>query len=273
MLKYAIYKGLFIDQLIILFGGNTMKRSFYLIVSTLIILNAASGCMAETSQSEKAAPVKSNPSPEGYNGTVVETMNTAGYTYVQVDTGKDKIWAAAPEFQVKVGDLVTVPQGALMQNYQSKTLNRTFPQIYFVSGISVAGAEPAPGKMPPVKAGAPHDNIIPPTPSNIDLSGIKKAEGGKSVAELYANKDSLSGKEVTIRGKVVKFSASIMGKNWIHLQDGTGGTGTNDLTVTTSATAAVGDTVVVKGVLATDKDFGYGYKYDVILEDATVTVE
>ena len=250
-----------------------MKRSFYLIVSTLIILNAASGCMAETSQSEKAAPMQSNPSPEGYNGTVVETMNTAGYTYVQVDTGKDKIWAAAPEFPVKVGDLVTVPQGALMQNYQSKTLNRTFPQIYFVSGVSVAGAEQTTGKTPPVKAGAPHDNIVPATPTNIDFADIKKAEGGKSVAELYAEKDSLSGKKVTVRGKVVKFSASIMGKNWIHLQDGTGGKDTNDLTVTTSATAAVGNTVVVTGVIAVDKDFGYGYKYDVILEDATVTVE
>jgi hypothetical protein len=127
--------------------------------------------------------------------------------------------------------------------------------------------------MPPVKAGAPHDNIVPSTPTNIDFADIKKAEGGKSVAELYAEKDSLSGKKVTVRGKVVKFSASIMGKNWIHLQDGTGGKDTNDLTVTTSATAAVDDTVVVTGVIAADKDFGYGYKYDVILEDATVTVE
>ena len=250
-----------------------MKRSFYLLVSTLIVLNAATGCMAETSQSEKSAPPKSNPVAEGYNGTVVETMNTAGYTYVQVDTGKEKIWAAAPEFQVKVGDLVTVPQGALMQNYQSKTLNRTFEQIYFVSGIYVAGAEPTPAKMPPGKAGAPHENIIPATPQDIDFSSIKKAEGGKSVAELYAEKGSLSGKKVSVRGKVVKFSASIMGKNWIHLQDGTGEAGTNDLTVTTSANAAVGDTVLVKGVLAIDKDFGYGYKYDVILEDAEVTVE
>jgi len=250
-----------------------MKRSFYLIVSTLIVFNAATGCMAETSQSEKAAPAKNNPSTEGYNGTVLETMNTAGYTYVQVDTGKEKIWAAAPEFQVKVGDLVTVPQGALMQNYQSKTLNRTFDQIYFVSGIYVAGSEQTTSKMPPVKAGAPHENIVPATPNNIDFSDIKKAEGGKSVAELYAEKDSLSGKEVAVRGKVVKFSPSIMGKNWIHLQDGTGSTDTNDLTVTTNATAKVGDTVLAKGVLGTNKDLGYGYKYDIILEDATVTVE
>jgi hypothetical protein len=160
-----------------------------------------------------------------------------------------------------------------MQNYQSKTLNRTFDQIYFVSGISVAGAEQTTGKVPAGKAGAPHANIVPPVPSDIYFSDIKKAEGGKSVAELYAEKDSLSGKEVTVRGKVVKFTPSIMGKNWIHLQDGTGSTGTNDLTITTSSTAKVGDTVVAKGILETNKDLGYGYKYNIILEDATVSVE
>ena len=64
-----------------------------------------------------------------------------------------------------------------------------------------------------------------------------------------------------------------MGKNWIHLQDGTGAAGTNDLTVTTAGTASVGNTVVVRGNLTTNKDFGFGYKYDVMVEDAAVTVE
>ena len=76
-----------------------------------------------------------------------------------------------------------------------------------------------------------------------------------------------------VRGKVVKFTPEIMGKNWIHLQDGTGAAGTNDLTVTTSAMAKKGDTVVISGALVIDKDFGYGYAYDVIIEDADVTVE
>ena len=76
-----------------------------------------------------------------------------------------------------------------------------------------------------------------------------------------------------MRGKVVKFTPEIMGKNWIHLQDGTGAAGTSDLTVTTSASAKTGDTVTVKGILVVDKDFGYGYAYDVIIEDAEVTVE
>jgi hypothetical protein len=64
-----------------------------------------------------------------------------------------------------------------------------------------------------------------------------------------------------------------MGKNWLHVQDGTGKPGSNDLMVTSKAAAKVGDTVLVKGVVTLDKDFGAGYRYDVILDDAEVTVE
>ena len=59
----------------------------------------------------------------------------------------------------------------------------------------------------------------------------------------------------------------------IHIQDGTGESGTNDLTVTTSAIVNKGDTVVISGTLVIDRDFGYGYSYEVIIEDADVTVE
>jgi len=103
---------------------------------------------------------------------------------------------------------------------------------------------------------------------------IEKAESG-TVADIFANKDKLAGKEVTVRGKVMKFSPMIMGRNWVHIQDGTGdaASGTNDLTVTTSDSVKVGDTVLVKGKLAANKDFGAGYSYDVIIEEAKVTVE
>lgn len=102
---------------------------------------------------------------------------------------------------------------------------------------------------------------------------ITKAKGGYTVEELFAKKDKLSGKKVTVRGKVAKFSPGIMGKNWIHLQDGSGKQGTNDMTVTTNQTAAVGDIVLITGNLVTNKDFGAGYKYEVIIEEATVKVE
>ena len=109
--------------------------------------------------------------------------------------------------------------------------------------------------------------------TDVDLSGITPAEGGQTIAGIFAGKADLAGKPVKVRGKVVKFSPEIMGKNWLHLQDGTGAAGTNDLTVTTGAMVKKGDTVTVSGVLVIDKDFGYGYAYDVIIEDADVTVE
>jgi hypothetical protein len=93
----------------------------------------------------------------------------------------------------------------------------------------------------------------------------------RTVAEIFAQKSKLKEKMVTTRGRVVKFNLSIMGRNWIHLQDGTGGQGENDITVTTADRVEVGDTVLVKGTLRTEKDFGAGYAYPIIIEDAKVT--
>jgi len=133
----------------------------------------------------------------------------------------------------------------------------------------------APSEAPPasVPATAPHPMPAAPT-ETVDLSGIAKADGGLTVAEVFEGKDQLAGQPVVVRGRVVKSNPDIMGKNWLHVRDGSGAEGTNDLTVTTAgAVPNVGDTVVVKGVLSLDKDFGMGYQYDVIVEDAEVTVE
>jgi ribosomal protein S17 len=215
------------------------------------------------------------PQSGGTSGTVVETMDAAGYTYVQVDSGVEKIWAAAPAFAVSVGDSVVVPEGMPMSNYHSKTLNRDFDVVYFVDSVLNASAPAMPaaasGDMP-----AGHPTVAAPTAApEVDLSNIAKAAGGLTVSEVFADKANLSGKELTLRAKVVKFSPQIMGKNWLHVQDGSGdqAAATNDLTVTTNVTAQVGDTVLITGPLTVDKDFGYGYQYDAIIEDAKVTVE
>jgi hypothetical protein len=105
------------------------------------------------------------------------------------------------------------------------------------------------------------------------VTGIKKADGGQTIAEVYASKDKLAGKPVKIRGQVVKYNAEIMERNWIHIQDGTGAAGSNDLLVTTNDKAKVGDTILITGTLAKDKDFGHNYKYAVLVENAKVTVE
>ena len=107
----------------------------------------------------------------------------------------------------------------------------------------------------------------------MDFSGIEVPGGGKNIAAVYADRKSLEGKEVVVRGKVVKFTPGVMKKNWLHLRDGSGAEGTNDLTVTTNAMVQIGDLVVVRGVVSLDKDFGFGYRYDILVEDAEVTVE
>ncbi len=99
------------------------------------------------------------------------------------------------------------------------------------------------------------------------------SEGNFKVADIFAKKDELNGKSVTVSGKVVKVNLVIMGKNWIHLQDGTGEKGTNDITITTDGTAKVDDKVVVNGTVVTNKDFGAGYKYDVIIENGIVAAQ
>ena len=259
-----------------------MKRilsSIWILVATFAILTGCKPGAQQTQTSPAPSPTAAQPAPAqpsaGYRGTVVEVINSGGYTYVQVDTGSEKIWAAANQFQVKASDQVMVPQGIPMENFHSKTLNRTFDTVYFVSGITVAGADKPAGQIPQGHPDVSQSHITPPSTasSGVDFSGLKKAEGGKTVAEIYADKSNLSGKNVTVRGKVVKFTPEIMGKNWIHLQDGTGDQGTHDLTLTTNGTAKVGDTVLVSGVVAVDKDFGAGYQYAVIIEDAKITVE
>jgi hypothetical protein len=111
-------------------------------------------------------------------------------------------------------------------------------------------------------------------PVEIDVSGIERVEGGYTIAEIFENRARLAGQEVAVRGKVVKFNSEILGRNWIHLQDGTVGPGgAKDLVVTSDEVAEVGSTVIVRGTVVTDEDFGYGYAYDVLIHEASVTVE
>lgn len=211
------------------------------------------------------------------SGTVLETMDTAGYTYVKVKTADKDIWAAAPQFKVAVGDQVIIPAGMIMPNYHSNTLNRDFKELYFVSNIIAPNAQMALSadgttKCPNNTSGSMAHTKADPT-IEVDFSDLKKADNGYTIAEIFAQKDKLANKEITLRAKVVKFSPRIMKTNWLHLEDGSVTTGTRDLTVTSHAQAAVGDTVVVKGTLDLNQDFGYGYKYDLIIQDAQVTVE
>jgi hypothetical protein len=235
-----------------------------------------------TDTAEEAAvenPALAAPVPEGMiRGTVLETMDAAGYTYVLLDTAEGQLWIEAQQTPVAVGDIVQTSQGMPMQYFTSKSLNRTFEVIYFsgalqnLSATTTSAGQPAtalpPGHpstlAPPVDAGT----VAP------DLA-VAAVEEGKDIAWVYANKDSLADQPVSLRGKVVKYNANILGTNWLHIQDGSGSAadGSNDLVVTSAAEAAVGDTVIITGNIVLDKDFGAGYSYPVLVEDASLTVE
>ncbi len=196
-----------------------------------------------------------------HTGTILETMNSGGYTYAKIKEKQKEYWVAGSNTAVKVGDVVSFSEQMNMPSFNSKTLNRTFDNLMFVGGIThgnqVAGS-------PAVKL---HSKISAPI---ADVSPISKVEDGYTVAELFSKKAELKDKVVKVRGKVVKVSDGIMNSNWIHIQDGTGSAGTNDIIFrANTATANVGDVVIASGTLVTDQDFGYGYKYDVIVENAS----
>jgi hypothetical protein len=207
-------------------------------------------------------------------GTVAETMDAANYTYVRVKTTTGDIWAATGQFKVAVGDRVTVPLEMPMQNFHSQALKRDFPLIYFAGRIAREGEQARPSQ-PAMPAGHPPTGGVVPRPAATVNEPVAPAPGGMTVAEVWAKRASLAGKSVTVRGKVVKFNAQIMGRNWIHVQDGSGTAAdkTHDLTVTTSSDVKVGDIVTVTGKVAVDKDFGAGYAYPVIVEEAVVVVK
>jgi hypothetical protein len=192
-------------------------------------------------------------------GVVVTTMNAGSYTYLEVETKGSRYWAAVPQMELTVGDQVDVAPGSEMKSFFSPTLNRTFDSIIFTSSVKVLGKDASSNK---VEASKP-----PVRQTQAGPNGIKTVE------QVYSDRQSLKGKEVQVRGKVVKFTPGIMGKNFLHIQDGSGKEGTNDLAVTSQETVKVGDHVLVLGTLDTDKDFGAGYTYKAILENAKITLE
>lgn len=102
--------------------------------------------------------------------------------------------------------------------------------------------------------------------------GVSAAEANlKTVAALHQNKAALAGQTIRAQGKVVKVNNNIMGRNFIHVQDGTGDASSNDLLVTSKQTAAVGDQVSISGVVVVNRDFGSGYSYPLLIEEASIT--
>ena len=201
-------------------------------------------------------------------GEVLEVRDVESYTYLRLKTAQGETWAAVPTAKVNKGAKVTVDNPMVMSNFQSKALNKTFDKIVFGTLAGAAGSPAQTNK----EVAAAHAGAGKPA----DTPDVKvaKASGANAytVADVLAKPAAVKDKPVLIRGKVVKYNGGIMGKNWIHLRDGSGSAAanTNDLIVTSTEEAKVGDVITVKGVVRTDKDFGAGYSYKAIVEDATL---
>jgi hypothetical protein len=235
------------------------------LLATLTCSGTQAAAMPSDSETAAQADAGTPPANPGIlNGEIIETMNAAGYTYILLDTGTEKVWAAASETSVAVGQRVSVPAGQVMTSFPSKTLNRTFDKIVFTSGIYPEGSLEKAAGQDHGMAGSGRTVV-----TDAHVENVATAAGGYTVEEILGQAAALSGKQVKVRGRVVKFTRDIMGTNWMHIQDGSAG----DLTVTTDTVVSKGDLVLVEGVLSVNKNFGAGYLYPAIIEKATVTRE
>lgn len=293
-----------------------MKTKKMYLVLALGLSLAFTGCSGDSDEQKAEAPAKEAvktshmgeiAEPKADNaltGTVSETFDSGGYTYILLDNGDDKIWAAVGSTKVEVGQELTLTSGPVMKDFHSRSLNRTFPEIIFSAGIQgedngghgMMGKAPAKGE-----SGAENDEAnfmaalgaenthtaggvtLDPTQASggsgkavvnaVDIK-VDKAAGANAytVEEVHAKVKDLHGKTIVIQAKVVKISPQIMGKNWIHLQDGSGSPmqNTHDLVVTTDAVPELDSVITIEGVVAADKDFGSGYFYEAIVEEAIV---
>ncbi len=198
-----------------------------------------------------------------------EVLQTTDYTYIRGKENNGEIWFATAKMEASVGKTYYFKGGLPMTNFSSKELKRTFGEIFFIDKVytDAAAAQGNTGSVATAPAVKSNGSAVA-----VEKKEIKVQHGKDeiTIGKLFENKKSFAGKTVKVKGEVTKFNTGIMKKNWIHLQDGTEFSGKFDLMVTTLDEVKVGDKITVEGIINLDKDFGFGYFYDVILEDAKI---
>ena len=244
-----------------------MKKLIYAGLAVLVVVFLVYTIATQKNKKDEQAPPPQQNQVENTNTqalhtvTVQDFINTSNYTYIKVgENGKD-YWIAVNKMPVDKGETLFFSRSMEMKDFHSTELNRTFSSVFFVDNIS---------KSPNSQSGFVHPEMKkePEIQKTID-----PLTNGKTVKEIFVDANKLNGKIVRIRGKVVKVNSGIMGRNWIHIQDGTSDKGQYDLLVTTSQNAKIGDILVFEGKVAANKDFGAGYKYPVMIEGAKIISE
>ncbi len=199
---------------------------------------------------------------------ILEVLQVNSYTYLLVKENRNEKWLAVPTIDAKTGETYYYKGGMEMSDFKSKELNRTFESVLFLGSINKS---PIDDKKLSFQhsSNIESQNTEKSTTEKLRLT-IEPVDGGISIAELLKNKKSYKDKTVKLKGKVTKFNSQVMSKNWIHLQDGTEYNGEFDLTVTTNAEVDVGDIVTIEGTVLLNRDFGYGYFYNLIIENSVL---
>lgn len=221
---------------------NVMK---YLVIVLVVFLSACSNNPGDGAQTVKVKAIE----------------QVESYTYLLVKGKGPAYWIAVASSEISVGESITYQGGLLMEDFYSKDLDRTFDKVIFLDELEGSQAS-AMQEMPGTSAGSA---VKAP---RLEIS-VEAEDGIVSIAELYANPGSYEGKPIRVKGEVAKFNEAIMERNWIHIQDGSEFDGKYDLTLTSQESFEVGQVVTLEGIVALNRDFGYGYTYEVILEKAT----
>ncbi|MCW8803193.1 MAG: hypothetical protein OQK57_02255 [Ignavibacteriaceae bacterium] len=232
-----------------------MKVLFPILISFMILF----GCASEEKQDLTEQEVMKS---EPHIAKVIDKIPAKGYTYLQVTESKENFWIAVPTMEIEIGETVYFSRYMVMEDFKSENIDKSFDQILFVED---ARKSPTPDEMKEI-----HSGVLPGEKQEIKIEHLSD---GKTVQQIYSDKSSLNGEVVKVKGKVVKFNQQIMKRNWIHIQDGTGGENEFDLVITSDQKVQVGDIIVAEGKVAVDKDFGAGYFFPVLIEDAKVEKE
>ncbi|MCA0362710.1 MAG: GW dipeptide domain-containing protein [Bacteroidetes bacterium] len=193
---------------------------------------------------------------EFHDVTAIEILNAERYTYLRVVEKLDTFWIAATKFDAKKGNQYFYRGGLLKTDFESQEHHRVFDKIYLVSEIIDVAAHPG------------SNGQMQQAPVSVDTKELKNVPGTQKLSAVFENKQNLNGKKVKVSGKVVKANYGIMNFNWIHIQDGSMKGGKPlDLTITTTENIPMGANVAIEGTLILNKDFGAGYKYDLLIEN------
>jgi len=212
-------------------------------------------------EAEQPKPTTEQKMPAGVHAVkVIESMNASNYTYINVEENGKAFWIAVPQMEINKGEMLYFSKSMEMKNFKSETLNRTFESVLFVDDVR---------KMDNSQQMVQHPV---PTTTKEEIK-VNKLKDGKTIGEIYSGMNKLNGKSVKVRGKVMKYNSGIMGTNWIHIQDGTSFQNDFDLLVTSDTEVQLGQVITAEGKILTNKYFGSGYSYKVLIENAKVKVE